>query len=84
MLGVALGPLVGWGPCGPNVTASARILVLAAGITAMAAPFIGAWLFWLSFRRRGVVTAVLGVPLLVGSIFICCYWFFIVASAVMS
>jgi hypothetical protein len=84
ILGIAVGPLVGWGPCGPNVTSSARVLVLVAGITAMASPFIGGWLFWLSFRRRGVVTGVLSVPLLCGSLFVCVYWFFIILSAVMS
>lgn len=84
LLGVAAGPLVGFGPCGPNVPSSVRIIVMSAGMVALASPFVGSWLFWVSFRRRGVVTAVVGLPLICGSLFVCCYWFFVVLSAVMS
>jgi hypothetical protein len=83
MLGIALGPLIGFGPCGPNVPSSVRGLVVVAGTIAVAAPFIGAWLFSISFQARRAVTAVVGLPLLCGSLFVCCYWFFIIVSAVM-
>jgi hypothetical protein len=84
LLGVAVGPLVGFGPCGPNVPSSVRIVVMSAGMVAVASPFVGCWLFWVSFRRRGIVTAVVGLPLICGSVFVCLYWFFILASAIMS
>jgi hypothetical protein len=58
--------------------------VLAAGIIAVAAPFIGAWLFWVSFQGKRTVTALVGLPLMYGSIFVCLYWFFVLVSAVMS
>jgi hypothetical protein len=65
-LGVAVGPLVGFGPCGPNVPSSARLIVLSVGMIALAAPLIAAWLFWLSFLHRRVITAVVGLPMLFG------------------
>lgn len=83
-LGIAVGALVGFGPCGPNVPPSARIIVLAAGAIALVAPLMATWLFWLSFRRQRMVAAVVGLPLLFGSGFVCLYWFFVVISAVMS
>ena len=83
-LGIAVGALVGFGPCGTNVPSSARIIVLAAGAIALAAPLMATWLFWLSFRRQRIVAAVVGLPLLFGSGFVCLYWFFVVISAVMS
>ena len=83
-LGVAVGPLVGFGPCGPNVPSSARIIVVTAGAIALAAPFVATWLFWLSFRRQRITAAVVGLPLLFGSGFVCLYWLFVVISAVVS
>lgn len=83
-LGIAVGPLVGFGPCGPNVPSSTRIIVLAAGAIALTAPFVATWLFWLSFLRRRAITSVVGLPLLFGSGFVCLYWFFALISAVMS
>jgi hypothetical protein len=83
-LGIVVGPLVGFGPCGPNVPSSARLMVLTAGTIALAAPLIAAWLFWVSFVHRRLITAVVGLPMLFGSGFVCLYWFFVVISAVMS
>ena len=83
ILGMAVGPLIGFGPCGPNVPSSVRGVVLTAGIIAVAAPIIGAWLFWVSFQGRRAASAVAGLPLLWGSAFVCLYWFFIIVSAVM-
>jgi hypothetical protein len=82
MLGLAVGPMVGFGPCGPRVPPSVRLAVIAAAILAISPPFIGSWLFWISFRSRRFITATVALPLLSGSIFICLYWFFILLSAV--
>jgi hypothetical protein len=82
MLGLAVGPMVGFGPCGPRVPSSIRLAVTAAGILAISCPFISSWLFWISFRSRRIITAAVALPLLSGSIFVCLYWFFIVVSAV--
>jgi DNA polymerase III psi subunit len=83
-LAIAIFPLVGFGPCGPSVPPSVRMIVVAAGTIAFASPFIAIWLFSLSFQRRKIITAIVSLPMLSGSIFICLYWFFVVASAVMS
>jgi hypothetical protein len=82
VLGLAVGPMVGFGPCGPRVPSSIRLAVIAAGILAISSPFISAWLFWKSFQSRRIVTAALALPLLGGSIFVCLYWFFVVVSAI--
>src|SRR5437588_7829383 len=84
LLGLAVVPVVGFGPCGPNVGPSVRFFVVISGAIAMAAPFIGSWLFLVSFRRRHIISAMVGLPLLCGSVFVCLYWFFILVSAVMS
>jgi hypothetical protein len=82
ILGLAVGPLVGFGPCGPSVPSSVRLAIIAAGILAITSPLISSWLFWISFRNRKSVTAALALPLLSGSVFVCLYWFFILLSAV--
>jgi hypothetical protein len=83
-LGLMVGPLIGFGPCGPNVPSSTRLLVIAFGVAAMASPFVSARLFWLSFRERKAASAIMGVPLLGGSCFVCLYWFVVLISAVMA
>ena len=45
MLGLAVGPLVGFGPCGPSVPSSVRLIVIVAGTLALASPLISSWLF---------------------------------------
>jgi hypothetical protein len=82
VLGLAVGPMIGFGPCGPRVPSSIRLTVIAAGILAISSPFISLWLFWISFRSRRIITTTVAVPLLSGSVFVCLYWFFIVISAV--
>lgn len=84
MLGLAAGPLVGFGPCGPNVRSSVRLIVVAVGTIAVASPLVASWLFWISFRRRRTVTSLVGLPLLFASGFVCLYWLLILASAIMS
>jgi hypothetical protein len=83
-LGLAVGPLVGFGPCGPSVASSVRLVVVAAGTLAIASPIIGCWLFWISFRTRKTLTAVVALPLLGASVFVCLYWLIVLISAVMS
>jgi hypothetical protein len=84
MLGLAVGPLVGFGPCGPSVPSSIRFAVIGAGILALASPFIGSWLFWISFRTHKALTALVALPLLSASAFVCLYWLFVLVSAVMA
>jgi len=82
LLGLAVGPMIGFGPCGPHVPSTIRLVVIAVGILAISSPFISAWLFWISFRSLRVITATVALPLLGGCVFVCLYWFFIVVSAV--
>jgi len=82
VLGLAVGPMVGFGPCGPLIPSTIRLVVVVVGILAISSPFISAWLFWISFRSLRVITAAVALPLLGGSIFVCLYWFFIVVSTV--
>ena len=82
LLVVAVGPMVGFGPCGPRVPSTIRLVLIAAGILAISSPFISAWLFCISFRRLRIITAAVALPLLAGSVFVCLYWFFVVVSAV--
>jgi hypothetical protein len=82
LLVVAVGPMVGFGPCGPRVPSTIRLVVIAAGILAISSPLISAWLFCISFRRLRIITAAVALPLLAGSVFVCLYWFFVVVSAV--
>lgn len=82
VLGLAIGPMVGFGPCGPRVPSPIRLAVMAAGILAIASPFISSWLFWTSFRSRRIITATVALPLLGGSVFVCLYWLFVMISAV--
>lgn len=82
LLGLAVGPMVGFGPCGPRVPSTVRLVVIAAGILAISSPFVSTWLFWISFRSLRIITAVVALPLLGGSIFVCLYWLFVVVSAV--
>lgn len=83
MLGAMIGPWVGFGPCGPSVRSSIRLAVIVAGILAISSPFVAAWLFWISFRNRRALTAIIGLPLLAASGFICLYWLFVLFSALM-
>jgi len=82
MLGLAVGPLVGFGPCGPSVPSPVRLIVIAAGTLAIASPLISSWLFWISFRRRKSLTALMAFPLLSVGVLVCLYWLFILLSAV--
>ena len=84
LLGLAIGPMVGFGPCGPNVPGSVRLLVIAAGILAIGSPYIAAWLFRISFRSRKGLTALVALPLLSVSLFVSLYWLFVLFSAVMT
>src|SRR5215510_8091730 len=81
MLGLAVGPLVGFGPCGPSVPSPVRLIVIAAGTLAIASPLISSWLFWISFRRRKSLTALMAFPLLSVGVLVCLYWLFILLSA---
>ena len=83
-LGLAVGPLIGFGPCGPNVQSSTRLLVIAFGIAAMASPFVSARLFWFSFRESKAATAIVGLPMLGVSCVVCLYWLIVLISAVMA
>jgi hypothetical protein len=84
LLGIVVGPLIGFGPCGPNVRSSTRLLVIVAGVVSMVSPFVSAWLFWLSFRERKKASTVVGAPLLGLCCFICLYWLIVLISAVMT
>jgi hypothetical protein len=82
-LALAVGPLVGFGPCGPSVPGSVRVVVIVTGLLAVSSPFVGSWLFWLSFPNRKAITASVALPLVSFSVFICLYWLAILISAVM-
>lgn len=83
LLGAAVGPLVGFGPCGPNVSSSTRLVVITAGFIALTAPFVAWQLFRISFRDRKAATAFIAFPLLGASVPVCLYWLIILGSAVM-
>ena len=84
ILGLVVGPLVGFGPCGANVPSSVRLVVITAGALALTSPLVSSWLFLISFRSGTRLNTFLALPFLGLGAVVCVAWILVLASAIHS